>query len=154
MNRSKGLTSFRALAFFAIFFTHANGITFGHIGIAGGYVGIQAFFVLSGFLLTPILIEMRANLNNRDFFVHFYGRRALRIFPLYYSYLLVVAIVSYWVLSVYGQSILQVQLDRFIRQLPWTMTYTYDFYHASIYFYDVDHCLFEFGARRTLVLMI
>ena len=136
MNRSKGLTSFRALAFFAIFFTHANGITFGHIGIAGGYVGIQAFFVLSGFLLTPILIEMRANLNNRDFFVHFYGRRALRIFPLYYSYLLVVAIVSYWVLSVYGQSILQVQLDRFIRQLPWTMTYTYDFYHASIYFKD------------------
>jgi peptidoglycan/LPS O-acetylase OafA/YrhL len=136
MNKSKGLTSFRALAFFAIFFTHANGITFGHIGIAGGYVGIQAFFVLSGFLLTPILIDMQANLNKKDFFIHFYGRRALRIFPLYYSYILVTAIVSYWAISVYGHSVLLNQLDRFIQQLPWTITYTYDFYHASIHFED------------------
>ncbi|MBI3222524.1 MAG: acyltransferase [Nitrosomonadales bacterium] len=123
---SKGLTTFRALAFFAIFLFHING----HFRILGGYLGVQAFFVLSGFLLTPILLEMKAGLTTKDFFVHFYGRRALRIFPLYYSYLLIVAAISTVAISHYGQGVL-LQLERFVRELPWTMTYTYDFYHAS-----------------------
>jgi peptidoglycan/LPS O-acetylase OafA/YrhL len=130
---SKGLTSFRALAFFAIFFAHTNGITSNQLGLAGGYVGVLAFFVLSGFLLTPILIDMQANLNKKDFFVHFYGRRALRIFPLYYSYLLVVTFVSFIAISMYGKAA-AIPFYRFIEQLPWTISYTYDFYHASIYF--------------------
>lgn len=138
MHKNNGLTSFRALAFLAIFFTHANGATSGHIGIAGGYVGIQAFFVLSGFLLTPILIDMQVNLDKRNFFVHFYGRRALRIFPLYYTYVLVIAIVAYWAISIDGHSLLQIHLERFIQQLPWTITYTYDFYHASKHFMDTS----------------
>ncbi len=126
---SKGLTSFRALAFFAIFLYHVNPGP-GYLGLQAGYLGVQAFFVLSGFLLTPILIDMQANLNKKDFFIHFYGRRALRIFPLYYSYLLIVAIVSFLAISLYGHARI-IPLDRFIEQLPWTMTYTYDFYHAS-----------------------
>lgn len=108
----------------------------------GGYLGIQAFFVLSGFLLAPILVDMKSNLNKKDFFVHFYGRRALRIFPLYYSYLIIVASVSFWALSQYGEfeeipmNVLGYleQSFWFIEQLPWTMTYTYDFLHASDHF--------------------
>jgi peptidoglycan/LPS O-acetylase OafA/YrhL len=126
---SKGLTSFRALAFFAIFLYHVNPGP-GYLGLQAGYLGVQAFFVLSGFLLTPILINMQANLNKKDFFNHFYGRRALRIFPLYYSYLLIVAIVAFLAISLYGHARI-IPLDRFIEQLPWTITYTYDFYHAS-----------------------
>lgn len=95
-----------------------------------GYVGVQAFFVLSGFLLTPILLDMKACLNTKDFFIHFYGRRALRIFPLYYSYLLIVAAISLWAIAQYGQGA-SIQLERFVDQLPWALTYTYDFYHAS-----------------------
>jgi peptidoglycan/LPS O-acetylase OafA/YrhL len=128
----KGLTSFRALAFFAIFLYHVNPGP-GYLGLQAGYLGVQAFFVLSGFLLTPILIDMRASLNRRDFFIHFYGRRALRIFPLYYSYLVVVTIVSFVALSLLVHERI-IPLDRFIEQLPWTMTYTYDLYHASNYF--------------------
>ncbi len=129
---NKGLTSFRALAFFAIFLYHINPGP-GYLGLQAGYLGVQAFFVLSGFLLTPILLEMKANLNRKDFFVHFYGRRALRIFPLYYSYLAIVAILSFAAIYLYGASA-TVPLQRFIEQLPWTMTYTYDFFHASRYF--------------------
>ena len=131
---NKGLTSFRALAFFAIFSFH---ISNGSVGF--GYIGVLAFFVLSGFLLTPILVNMKSNLNKKDFFIHFYGRRALRIFPLYYSYVIIVASLSFLTIYRYvpaeiipvDRLKLIAQLNRFIEQLPWTMTYTYDFLHAS-----------------------
>ncbi len=129
---NKGLTSFRALAFFAVLFSHLN-LKNGILGLGGGYLGVSAFFVLSGFLLTPILLEMKSSLNTKDFFVHFYGRRAFRIFPLYYTYLAVVAIASLVAISFYGQHG-QIQPHRFIEQLPWTLSYTYDFYHASKFF--------------------
>lgn len=139
---NKGLTSFRALAFFAIFLFHLGDMGASHFDIRGGYLGVVAFFVLSGFLLTPILVEMKTNLNKKDFFIHFYGRRALRIFPLYYAYLLTVAAISFWFISQHGYSganqadktKLFEYLNQFIGQLPWTMTYTYDFYHVSNYF--------------------
>ena len=121
----KGLTTFRAFAFFAVFLFH--------VGILKvGYLGVQAFFVLSGFLLTPILLEMKASLPAKDFFMHFYGRRALRIFPLYYFYLTLVALLAYFMISQPGYSSVAA-IDRFLAQLPWSATFTYNFFHATRY---------------------
>ncbi len=119
----KGLTSFRALAFFVVFLGHAGALN-------AGYLGVQAFFVLSGFLLTPILIEMKVHLPVKCYFVNFYGRRALRIFPLYYLYLILAAGLS---LAVVRQADYAgvATVDRFLEQFPWVMTYTYNFFHAS-----------------------
>jgi len=55
-----------------------------------GWIGVQVFFVLSGFLITEILVRSVCGPN---FLRNFYARRALRIFPVYFLFLIIVTIV-------------------------------------------------------------
>jgi peptidoglycan/LPS O-acetylase OafA/YrhL len=88
------LDGLRAVAIAAVLLYHTGGI------LPGGTVGVDLFFVLSGFLITTLLLEERSSLGAVSL-RRFYRRRALRLLPALFAVLaaflafsLVVAIVN------------------------------------------------------------
>ena len=87
-----------------------------HVGFeifSGGYVGVDIFFVISGYLITMILIE---DIENKRFdLVYFYERRARRILPaLFFVMLICIPFAWMWMLpdplENFGQSLLSTSL--------------------------------------------
>jgi peptidoglycan/LPS O-acetylase OafA/YrhL len=77
-----GIDGMRAVAALMVVFYH-----FGFTYISGG-LGVLIFFVLSGFLITWLLLKEDERFNSISL-TNFYSRRALRIFPAFYCYWLV-----------------------------------------------------------------
>jgi peptidoglycan/LPS O-acetylase OafA/YrhL len=78
----------RGIAVLVVMLYHASDIVPSlHAGkiVALGYTGVDLFFVLSGFLITGILVRSK---DQPNYFKNFYARRALRIWPIYYLLLL------------------------------------------------------------------
>jgi peptidoglycan/LPS O-acetylase OafA/YrhL len=115
-----GLDGLRGLAYLLIFFVHTDYINF-------GWAGVQLFFVLSGFLITGILVDTKRVLPGGKFFIKFYGRRLLRIFPLYYFYLLLVFLIS---LGLFNLGALSRKMELFWQHLPYALTFTYNFFYV------------------------
>jgi peptidoglycan/LPS O-acetylase OafA/YrhL len=88
--------------------------------LRAGWVGVDLFFVLSGFLITGILIDTR---QSPRYFRSFYARRALRIFPLYYAVLVVIFLLGPWIglAKLPGFSVL-------VGRQAWFWTYTSNVY--------------------------
>lgn len=91
VNRFLELDGVRGLAIFLVLIYHAfalgvpfaqNAVLIQLKRVSGiGWMGVDIFFVLSGFLITSILLETR---DRSGYFKNFYARRILRIFPLYF----------------------------------------------------------------------
>src|ERR1700735_1446992 len=79
----------RAVAICLVLVYHA-----GVPGFHGGYVGIEVFFVISGFVITGLLLREREGTGHTSL-RSFYGRRARRIIPAATLVIIVTVIVSY-----------------------------------------------------------
>jgi peptidoglycan/LPS O-acetylase OafA/YrhL len=86
------LDGVRGLAVAAVLAFHG-----GVSAVAGGYLGVDAFFVLSGFLITSLLLTEHAGSGRIDLLA-FWARRARRLLPAFLLLIAVVLPVSRWVL--------------------------------------------------------
>ncbi len=108
MNYRAEIDGLRALAVIPVIFFHAGFSFFG-----GGFVGVDVFFVISGYLITNIII----NEISQDKFsiINFYERRARRILPaLFFVMLVTLPLAWFWLpplhLKDFGQSLVAVSL--------------------------------------------
>lgn len=82
----------RAIAVLSVVLFHA-----GYSFVSGGYVGVDVFFVISGYLITGSLLNETAQ--NRFSIQKFYVRRALRILPLLFVVLGTSAVAAWFILQ-------------------------------------------------------
>lgn len=85
----KSLDGVRALAIILVMLFHF------YFVLEIGWIGVQIFFVLSGYLITKILIHSKESSSIGNYLKRFYWRRTVRIFPLYYTYLFLVTIIYF-----------------------------------------------------------
>ena len=94
------------------------------VGVAGyGSYGVELFFVLSGFLITGILYDVR---DKPHYFRNFFMRRVLRIFPLYYGVLALVFFVAPLISLLRGPT-----LDFLVERQAWAWLYAVNIYIAK-----------------------
>jgi peptidoglycan/LPS O-acetylase OafA/YrhL len=128
------LDGIRGIAIFSVVLHNATGIALApssrwlHIFplfSSRGWIGVQLFFALSGFLITAGLLDSQ---NARHYFRNFYAKRALRILPLYYSVLLLLLVVVPHFLGRVPYS-LDHQAPLWLFIANWTRSFPYGFTH-------------------------
>jgi peptidoglycan/LPS O-acetylase OafA/YrhL len=105
----------RAVSVLAVILFHLNG------ALPGGYIGVDVFFVISGFLIGGIVLG-EVNAGNFSF-AHFYERRIRRIFPALITTLIVSAIAAFKLMGA-------LELNAFAKSATAAL-----FSAANIYFY-------------------
>ena len=122
------LDGLRGLAILMVMFSHFSII--GGIGFAAslalrlagcGAFGVDLFFVLSGFLITGILLDTKQTPHALR---NFYVRRTLRIFPLNYAVLLAFYLFALLVPLSYVHAKPAMQFQSVLQDWPWYATYT------------------------------
>ena len=83
------IDSLRAISVIAVIIYHAKIYLLGNLALQGGYYGVDIFFVISGYLITSIILKELVTTGSFSF-NRFYKRRIRRILPA----LLIVMLVS------------------------------------------------------------
>ncbi|MEE9390919.1 MAG: acyltransferase [Planctomycetota bacterium] len=126
MTHFGSLDGVRCLCIIAVVYHHTFRIDLPLPMFRRGFLGVDMFFVLSGFLIVTLILRERDRsglFSLRNFFV----RRTLRIFPIYFAIILALAAVA----IVRGSGKIH---DSFLPALPYFLTYTYNWYPKPTFF--------------------
>lgn len=116
----------RALAVLSVVTYHA-----GMPGVSGGYVGVDVFFVISGFLIIGQIVAQHGS--GRFSYVSFWSRRALRILPSYLLVILVSVPLAYWTM------VMPREFGDFGREVKWSaMMVVNHLFLAEAGYFDTD----------------
>ena len=85
----------RAIAVVSVILYHAQFKFFGHNLFKGGFIGVDIFFVISGYLIS-LLIFKELSLTGNFSFTHFYERRVRRILPVLF-FIMLISILFAWI---------------------------------------------------------
>ncbi|GAB4016674.1 hypothetical protein GCM10028808_45880 [Spirosoma migulaei] len=128
MNRIRSLDGLRAISIIMVLLVHAkhtmppklaNNLLFKYV--IHSDLGVHIFFVISGYLITKLLLQEREKTNDINI-KNFYIRRSLRIFPVFYTYIFIIIILKQFFLA------------------PGVLTYT-TIAFASLYLWNYMHLL-------------
>jgi len=122
----------RAIAVLAVIFYHAQ-ISINGIEIfKGGYIGVDIFFVISGYLITSIILK-ELILTNSFSFKHFYERRIRRLIPAL-TFVILLCIPLAWIF------LLPSSLIDFTKSALYSLGFTsnYFFYFSELNYFDTD----------------
>lgn len=108
------LDGLRAISILAVVWHHTRPEPDPWVALSRGFLGVDLFFVISGFLIVTLLLRERDRTGGISL-SSFYARRALRIFPLYYAVLLLC--LAFALVSGSGQAA-ALRAD-----LPWAAAY-------------------------------
>jgi len=145
IKRLPSLDGLRGVAILLVVISHSWLGPFFNFWPRIGWTGVELFFVLSGFLITGILLDARGAAH---YFRNFYVRRVLRVFPLYYfviagSFLLaallparlapqlVIPVGHYWTYWVFLSNFSMAKADKFSQFAPgvtWSLAVEEQYY--------------------------
>jgi len=130
-----GLDGIRALSAFLVIFTHWPNNS---ISLKFGWIGVNIFFVLSGFLITGILVHEKHR-TFKTYLHNFFLKRVLRIFPVYYLFFgitsLIILLLYFFVPSLSHEETLVSGVNALKYDTPYYLTYSYNIKINLAYFF-------------------
>ncbi len=126
----------RAIAVISVIMYHAKIVLFGHEIFQGGFIGVDIFFVISGYLISSIILK-ELKLTGSFSFKSFYERRVRRILPAL-LFIMIISLPFGWIFLDPSK------LADFLKSIFYSLTFVSNFYfHFSSLQYGAVDGLFE-----------
>lgn len=109
----------RALAVLLVIFNHLDFVFF-----SGGFIGVDIFFVISGYLITKNIVLEKSNTKTFSF-KKFYQRRVLRLAPAFFTMLIVSSLIFYFIFT-------PQEWSDYLKTAASTVSLTSNIYYATL----------------------